>query len=77
MRSQVQSEDDIVDEHDAQYDAVRDEVYDDLVDEVVSEAGSMAEELPLTTGGRNERFSAARPQSRISSVSPLLLSSWR
>ena len=53
-----------------EYDAVRDEVYDDFVDEVVSEAGSMVEELPLTTGESNERLSAARPQSRISSVSP-------
>lgn len=66
----MESEDDIIDEHNAQYDAVRDEVYDDFVDEVVSEAGSLAEELPLTTGGSDERFIAARPQSRISSVSP-------
>jgi hypothetical protein len=70
LRYQVESEDDIIDEHNAQYDAVRDEVYDDFVDEVVSEAGSLAEELPLTTGGSDERFIAARPQSRISSVSP-------
>ena len=63
--SQVISEDDIVEEHDVQYDVVRDEISDEIVNEVVSEAGSMVEEVP----GSDERFGAARPHSRISSVS--------
>ena len=62
----VISENDIVDERDAQCVAGRDEAYTDFVEEDVSEAGSMAEELPLTNA-LDARFGVPRPQSRISS----------